>query len=82
MMLGLGLGLLFGGFGFLLLAVAILVSNGHRKNRLQLRRLRRQVERLSATLRTPEERAELARRIEAIEARNRAIHGRFDSGGC
>ncbi len=33
-------------------------------------------------LRTQEERDAEARRLEAIEAEKREIHGRFDSGGC
>lgn len=69
-------------FGLLILAVAVLVTGGQRKNRRQLRRLNDEVERLNRQLQTPEERAAAARRIEAIEAEKREIHGRFDSGGC
>lgn len=72
----------FAGFGLLLVTVAILVSNSQRKNRLQLRRLQDEVERMTDQLRTQEERDAAARRLEAIEAEKREIHGRFDSGGC
>lgn len=72
----------FAGFGLLLVTVGILVSNSQRKNRLQLRRLQDEVERMTDQLRTQEERDAAARRLEAIEAEKREIHGRFDSGGC
>ncbi len=72
----------FGVFALLLLVVAILVSNGQRKNRRQLRRLQDEIERMTDQLKTEEEREAAARRLEAIEAEKREIHGRFDSGGC
>jgi len=74
--------IVFGAFGLLLVIVAVLVSNGQRKNRRQLRRLKDEVERMTDQLRTQEERDAEARRLEAIEAEKREIHGRFDSGGC
>lgn len=74
--------IVFGAFGLLLLVVAILVSNSQRKNRLQLRRLKDEVERMTDQLRTQEERDAEARRRQVIEAEKREIHGRFDSGGC
>ncbi len=71
----------FGAFGLLLVVVAILVTNSQRKNRLQIRRLKDEVERMTDQLRTEEEREAEARRIEAIEAEKREIHGRFDNAG-
>lgn len=76
------LGLAFGAFGLLLLAVASVVLTSLRKNALQLRDVGDEVDRVTDRLRTPEQRAELARRAEQIEADKRAIHGRFDAGGC
>lgn len=75
-------GLVFIAFCVLVLITAVVVSNGQRKNRRHLRSLKGEVQRLNHQLRTPEERAAEARRIEAIEAEKRRIHGRFDSGGC
>jgi hypothetical protein len=75
------LALAFGGFGLLLLGVAVLVLTSLRKNQLQLRILGREVAVMTDRLRTPEQRAELTRRIEAIEAQKRQIHGRFDADG-
>ncbi len=71
----------FGSVGLLLVAAAILVLNSQRRNRLQLRRLGEEVDRMAEKLRTPEERAELARRIEEIEAQKRLVFGRYDAGG-
>lgn len=72
----------FGGIGLLLLASATLVLNSQRKNRLQIHRLNEEVERVVDRLRTPQERAAEAQRLEGVEARKRVVHGRFDSGGC
>lgn len=81
-MMLLAIAVIFVVFGLLILLVAGLVTSSQRKNRRQLRRLNDEVERLTRQLQTPEERAAAARRIEAIEAEKREIHGRFDSGGC
>ncbi len=69
-------------FGLFLLLVAIVLLTGQQRSRRQLGLLRSQVDRVTEELRTEEERAELARRTEAFEARQREIHGLFDSGGC
>jgi len=68
--------------GLLALLIVLAVSSGQRKNRRRLRELQEEVERLNHHLQTPEERDAAARRLEAIEAEKRRIHGRFDSGGC
>lgn len=70
------------GFGLLLLLVATVLVNSQYRSRLELQGLRRQVERVDDELRSPEEKATRLRRVEAIEARKRQIHGLFDSGGC
>lgn len=75
------LGAAIGGLGLLILFLGALVLNGQRANRLQLRRLRSQVERAKHELRTPEERRALRRQLEEVEAQKRTVFGRYENAG-
>ncbi len=69
-----------GSFGVFLLALSALLLNGQRKNRLQLRRLDRQVEQAVDRLRTPHEQARRERRRREIEADKQATFEFYDDG--
>lgn len=69
-----------GTFGMFLLTLSALLLNGQRKNRMQLHRLDRQVERAVDNLRTPGERALREMRKREIEAAKQATFEFYDDG--
>lgn len=75
------LGLAFGLFGLFLLAMAAVVLGGIASNQRENRGLGLELQALEAHLRTPEERALVARQLEAVEDQKRRIHGRFGHDG-
>ncbi len=75
------LGITIGGFGLLLLFLSVAMLNSLRANRLQLRRLKLQVELMEDELRTPEEREAIRRRTEEIEAQKRVLFGLYENAG-
>ena len=74
--------LVLGGFGLFLPLVAAVLTNSQRRSRSALHHLDHQVGRMKHGLLSPAEKVAVQQAIKAIEAQNRLIHGRFDSGGC
>lgn len=74
-------GLIGFGLGLLLLFLASVVLAGLRANNRHLRDLGWEIDRVVDDRRTPEERAQLLRRLEDIEAQKRTIFGRYENAG-
>jgi type VI protein secretion system component VasK len=69
------------GVGLLALVMAMVLTASMQRSRHRLNCVLAELERTEHHVRTPEQRAELARRVAEMEAQQRVIFGIFDHGG-